>query len=51
MGGGVGVGGWGWGGGGGGGGGWGGERIRKQVYVFWICIIYNNYGYPLLHCG
>ena len=27
------------------------QRIRKQVYVLWICIIYNNYGYPLLHCG
>ena len=28
------------------------QRIRKQVYVLWICIFYNNYGYPLLqHCG
>ena len=36
-----------WGGGGGG----GYQRIRKQVHVLWICIIYNNYGYPLLHCG
>ena len=22
------------------------QRIRKPVYVFWISIIHNNYGYP-----
>ena len=30
---------------------WGGggfQRIRKQVYVLWICIIYNTYGLSMI---